>query len=207
MTPFALALIVVTLSAGVGAAVSKTAGWPGYGSWKMVAATGYLAFALHLDALGSAYGRILFAALALSWLGDLLLIGEGRRSFLAGLGAFLLAHVAYAVAFGTRGVEPLPALVGGGMMVVVGVAVLVWLRAARLGPAMRAPIIAYLLAIGAMVAMALGTMRAVVVLGAVAFAVSDILVARERFVVRAPVHRWVGLPLYFTAQLLLASSL
>jgi uncharacterized membrane protein YhhN len=172
----------------------------------MVAATGYLAFALTQGALAEPYGRMIFTALCLSWVGDLLLVGDGRAAFLAGLSAFLVAHLAYATAFTVGGVEPLPVLVGGAIMLAVAVAVMRWLYAARLPSRLRLPVAAYLAAIGAMVALATGTLRPVVILGAVAFVTADVFVARQRFVVRASVNRLVGLPLYFAAQLLLASS-
>ena len=44
-------------------------------------------------------------------------------------------------------------------------------------------------------------------LGAVAFAAADISVARDRFVVSAFLNRAWGLPVYYSAQLLLAWSI
>jgi uncharacterized membrane protein YhhN len=43
--------------------------------------------------------------------------------------------------------------------------------------------------------------------GAVAFAASDVSVARDRFVVSALLNRAWGLPVYYSAQLLLAWSI
>jgi hypothetical protein len=45
-----------------------------------------------------------------------------------------------------------------------------------------------------------------IALGASLFAISDLSVARDRFVARAFVNRLWGLPLYFAAQLILAST-
>jgi uncharacterized membrane protein YhhN len=45
------------------------------------------------------------------------------------------------------------------------------------------------------------------VVGAVLFAASDLFVARERFVKSTAINTSVGLPLYYAAQLLIASSL
>ena len=42
--------------------------------------------------------------------------------------------------------------------------------------------------------------------GAVLFYLSDICVARERFVTPSPAHTYVGLPLYYLGQMLLAAS-
>jgi hypothetical protein len=46
-----------------------------------------------------------------------------------------------------------------------------------------------------------------VLIGAVAFYVSDLAVARQRFVRQQVLNRLWGLPLYYGAQLLLASSI
>ena len=50
-------------------------------------------------ALSSAYGTTLLTGLALCMLGDILLIPHHKMSFLGGIGAFLLGHVAFALAF------------------------------------------------------------------------------------------------------------
>lgn len=206
MTPFSLFLAAATLAAGTAAALMETAGRSGYGVLKMTAASGYLGFALTVGALDSLYGRVVLAGLLLSWLGDFFLIGESRRRFLGGLGAFLLAHVAYAAAFLLRGPHVAPVVAGAAAMAVVAGLVLRWLRQADLPAGMLAPVGAYLLAIGLMVALAAGTGAGRVLVGAVAFAASDLFVARQRFVVRAPLNRRIGLPLYFAGQLLIAAS-
>jgi uncharacterized membrane protein YhhN len=73
---------------------------------------------------------------------------------------------------------------------------------------MKAPVIAYMVVISAMVALSIGTVallgNALIVVGAVAFYLSDISVARERFVASTWTNRAWGLPLYFGAQLVLA---
>lgn len=206
MSTLAVGLVALTLTTGTAAAFLQTAGRRGYGVLKMVAATSYLAFAFEVGALDSLYGMTVLAALILSWFGDLFLIGDARPAFLAGLGAFLLAHVAYSSAFYLAGLQPAPVGGAAAAMVVVGVVVFRWLRAADLPPAMTTPVAAYLVAIGVMVAFAAGTGSALVLVGAVAFAASDVFVARHRFVVRSPLNRRVGLPLYFAAQLLIAAS-
>lgn len=211
---------VVCITAAFGAAASQVAGRGGlHIAAKMTAASAYLAFALMLGAAGSLYGRLVLIALALSWIGDLALVGRGTRSFLVGLGSFLAAHVAYSVAFSVRGVTTGPVLLGAAVMALVAVAVLRWLDRARLPATLRLPVMLYLAAIGVMVALAAGTAWVPpgpvgaypppapgVLAGAILFAGSDVLVARERFVRSDPVNRLVGLPLYFAAQLLLAAS-
>ena len=73
---------------------------------------------------------------------------------------------------------------------------------------MRGPVIAYLLAIGLMVSIAGGaaTFSPSLLVAALLFAVSDVLVARQRFVSPGIANRLVGLPLYYAAQVLFAMS-
>lgn len=172
---------------------------------KTAASTAFIGVALALGATGSLYGRWVLAALALSWAGDVLLLAP--RTFLAGLGAFLLAHVAYAVAFARAGVDGAWTAGGAVAMAAVGAAVLRWLWP-HLGSAYRGAVAAYVVAIGAMVAAAVGHAAAaghgVVAAGAVAFAASDVAVARDRFVAPGWGNRAWGLPLYYAAQLALA---
>lgn len=72
------------------------------------------------------------------------------------------------------------------------------------------PVITYLVVIGVMVAVAMGAafgagMWAVGV-GGVMYAVSDLSVARRRFIASRFIEQLWGLPLYFGAQFLLAST-
>jgi uncharacterized membrane protein YhhN len=72
------------------------------------------------------------------------------------------------------------------------------------------PVTAYLGVISAMLVAALGNAAArgevAVAVGAALFAVSDVSVARDRFVAPGFVNAAWGLPLYYAAQLVLASS-
>jgi uncharacterized membrane protein YhhN len=168
-------LALGSVAGGATAAAAGIAGRPRASRvLKMMAASGYVALALHLEAAGSPFGRLLLLALALPWLGDLCLTGDGRRALVAGLTAFLLAHLAFSAAFAVRGV------------------------ALALGTAWPLPGLGD--APGRWAGATLFT-------GAVAFAASDILVARHRLVEAAAVNRLVGLPLYMLAQVLLVGSM
>ena len=61
---------------------------------KLIASSAFVALALQRGALLSRYGQVILAGLALSWWGDMFLLGKSQTFFLAGLAAFLLAHVA-----------------------------------------------------------------------------------------------------------------
>lgn len=151
-------------------------------------------------------GIAVMVALVLSAIGDLALLGSARGPFLAGLVAFLLAHVGYVVAFALLGVAPLAT--GGALVVVAAAGALVW---RWLGPhvgRMRGPVLAYMTVIGVMVAMAAGHLgadpgprAAGLLASAVLFYLSDLCVARQRFVAKDVRNRYVGLPLYYAAQL------
>jgi uncharacterized membrane protein YhhN len=142
------------------------------------------------------------AGLCLSLAGDALLLSARRPAFLAGLVAFLLAHLAYAVAFAGRSAPPAWLLLPLAAALAL---VLRWLWP-RLG-SMKGPVMAYCLVISAMLFLALGVDRPEVRIGAVLFYLSDLTVARDRFVAEERVNRVVGLPLYYAAQLLLALSI
>jgi uncharacterized membrane protein YhhN len=175
---------------------------------KPLASAGFVALALARGATASGYGRLVLAALVLGWLGDVLLIPKGaRRAFAAGLGSFLLGHLAFAAAFLARGVSA--AWLAGGALVAAAAALPIarWL-APHVPDALRLPVRAYVVVISAMVACAAGafgaTRDAALLVGAFAFFLSDLAVARERFVAKGFSNKLWGLPLYYGAQLLLA---
>jgi hypothetical protein len=64
--------------------------------------------------------------------------------------------------------------------------------------------LAYGVIISLMLWAGLGTARSEIWLGALLFYLSDLFVARQRFVVRQPLNPLLGLPLYYAAQYLLA---
>jgi uncharacterized membrane protein YhhN len=176
---------------------------------KLAASAAFLVVAITAGAMHSAYGQWVLLALALGAVGDGLLLSRRSALFLAGLGAFLLAHAVYAAAFAQRP-QDMTWLVGGALaMAVLATAVLAWLWP-RLRSVYRVAVPAYVAAIGAMVATALGTGAATghwqIAAGALAFAASDIAVARERFVAASPLNKAWGLPLYYLGQVLLALS-
>ena len=207
MLPFA----ALTIAATAALLASERVGWRA-GVWiaKPLASTGFVAAALAKGALDSPYGVWLLAGLVLAWWGDVLLIPrEKPAAFLAGLVSFLLGHVAYAGAFAVRGLD-LPT--AGFALLAVLPASLFALREVlpHVPVRMRRPVLAYLVVISVMLVCAMGTVghagRPAIAIGALAFYASDLAVARERFVAKSFTNKLWGLPLYFGAQLLLAST-
>lgn len=158
--------------------------------------------------LDSSFGRIILVGLVLAAVGDVLLIPKSKATFLGGLVAFLAGHVAYAVAFAIRGLDP-PSVLAACLPIVVAAAVVLRWLWPHVEAKMRVPVLCYVLVISSMVALAVGTAvhthAWVLLAGAVAFYLSDLAVARHRFVKQAFLNRAWGLPLYFFAQMLLAS--
>lgn len=181
----------------------------GIWTWKPIASTGFVATALAAGATSTSYGRWVLAALVLSWWGDVLLIPRARNVFLLGIASFLLGHLAFAGGFLSRGVAPLAVVVTAAVLVLPARRVLRWL-APHVPDELRVAVRAYVAVICAMVACAVGTyVRAggcELLVGALMFFVSDLAVARERFIDHGFVNKTWGLPLYYGGQLLLAAS-
>ena len=176
---------------------------------KPLAALTFIGAGVASGATSTTWGTIMLVGLVLAAGGDVLLIPKGKRTFLAGLVSFLLGHVAYAIAFGVRGLDLLWTGVAAVVVVAIGIPVLRWLWPHVDGP-MRGPVAAYVLVITAMVAVAAGTVGAHgdprILIGAFGFYLSDLAVARDKFVAPGFSNRAWGLPLYFFSQLLLATT-
>jgi uncharacterized membrane protein YhhN len=183
------------------------------GVWltKPIAALGFIGAALAAGAPESEYGTWILTGLTLSFAGDILLIPrDSKKIFLAGLVAFLFGHLAYAIAFVQLGLD-LPALLISSLVLVPAAGVTMrWLLPHVEGP-MKIAVAAYTFVITAMVLFAASafalTGAASILAGAILFYVSDLAVARQQFVARTITNRLWGLPLYFSAQLVLAASI
>lgn len=176
---------------------------------KVLASCGFLALALAAGALGTPYGRVILAALVLSWLGDVCLLSAAPKPFLAGLVAFLLAHLVYALAFALYRPAALPIAAALALLALPAALVLRWLRP-HLDGRFRPPVVAYVGAISTMLAFAAAAVAAggppLLAAGAAGFYLSDLAVARDRFIAPGFANRAWGLPLYYAAQLCLAAS-
>jgi uncharacterized membrane protein YhhN len=206
------ALVTATATLGLVAAearASRAAIW----LCKPIAAAGFVAAALAAGATSSPYGVWILVGLVLSFAGDVLLIPRGARGFfLAGLGAFLLGHVAYTIAFAVRGLDLASVAIAALPVAAAGLFALryLWPHVQRNAPKLQWPVLAYMTVISSMVATAAGTFGHAadwrIPLGAFSFYLSDLAVARQRFVADDLSNKIWGLPLYFGAQLLLAWS-
>jgi uncharacterized membrane protein YhhN len=152
----------------------------------------------------------------LSTVGDVFLMLPGREQdsagpnlFVAGLAAFLLAHIAYVVGFVLDGVELSQMVLGLIPLVVIAVFAARPILAGVRGSDEREltqPVTAYIGVISAMVLLAFGTGDVRAMAGAVLFAFSDSLIALGRFVRPRPWFPLAVIITYHLAQALLTVS-
>jgi len=177
---------------------------------KTIASTAFIITAYRNGAFENLYGQLVFAALVLSWWGDVFLIPPSERIFKLGIFAFLLGHFGFAGAFISLGFDFGGAIFGLCAVLLIGSLVIRWLYP-KLETGMRLPVIAYVFVISSMVVCACAnfgaTQRADILVGATMFFVSDLAVARNRFVSEGFSNKIWGLPLYYGAQLVLAYSI
>ncbi len=159
------------------------------------------------------YFKFVFIGLILGLVGDVCLALPGLTAFRVGLVAFLAGHILYILAFTilTRRadwINPVNILI-----IAISGCIYLWLLP-HLGN-MLVPVTFYIVVISVMVAGAWAAFRNprvqglgawFILVGAVFFFVSDIFVAHQRFVIEEFYNRLIGLPLYYTAQFLLAFS-
>jgi uncharacterized membrane protein YhhN len=160
-----------------------------------------------------AYFQRILAGLVFGLVGDVCLALPGNRAFRVGLFAFLAGHLLYVWAFAglTRHADwfsPVQLLI-----LAFSLGAFVWLRP-HLGR-MTAPVIVYLVVITLMLVGAWAvfrnpgleaTGRGFVLTGGLGFYLSDLFVARQRFVRAQYLNRLIGLPLYYAGQFLIAFS-
>jgi len=145
--------------------------------------------------------------------GDVFLALPQDRMFLMGLASFLLGHVFYVICFFYVADVSQWTWIGCLVALTVSGLVFYWLRP-YLG-AMLIPVIAYIVVITVMVVGAWTVLgdtklnfsgRLLVFIGAVSFYLSDLFVARDRFLKLEFTNRLIGLPMYYCGQFLLAFS-
>jgi uncharacterized membrane protein YhhN len=159
------------------------------------------------------FTRNLKVGLILCLGGDVFLALPGVKWFRAGLGAFLLGHGFYILAF--QGLVPFSGWLSPMDILILAVSLGAcrWLWP-HLG-AMRIPVLAYVTVITLMVFGAWTVLqepglptpgKVLIFWGAILFYLSDLAVARDQFIKKGFSNRLIGLPLYYTGQFLLAFS-
>ena len=159
------------------------------------------------------YFEWLFAGLVMCLIGDVLLALPQKRAFIAGLAAFLLGHVCYISSFFT--LTLLDDWFSPAIVVFVPAGFFVYGRLRPHLGSLAVPVVLYLIVITVMVIGAWAVVRTpeiqlwgkiTVCGGAVCFYVSDIFVARDKFIKSSYGNRLAGLPLYYGGQFMLAFS-
>ena len=162
--------------------------------------------------LSGYYGLILLG-LVFCLGGDVFLALPQKKMFLLGLVSFLVGHVFYVLSFLTVAGMNGFAIMGTLLTIGVSAGVYKWLKP-NLGT-MKLPVIFYILVISAMLCGAWAILgetdlvrqgRLLVFIGALSFYVSDLFVARDRFLKDEFLNRMLGLPLYYAGQFMLAFS-
>lgn len=168
-----------------------------------------LATALALHPAHELQRDIFLGALLLSLAGDIFLLLP-ERWFVPGLGAFLLAHIAYSAGFAVAGPQlprlalALPAV--GIASLLIGRRILKGVRAGK--PSVSSSAVAgYLIAISVMVVLAAATGNPAALAGALLFYLSDAMIAWNRFVEPQPRTSLPVIITYHLAQGLLVLSL
>lgn len=163
--------------------------------------------------------RATLAAQALSGAGDIALLGQGERAFLAGLGSFFGAHVAYLAGLGSLHDRGGTALARRGARVALGLWALagpaMTLAARRKDPALAVPVAGYVTILCAVLGAATTLDPAVppaarrrVATGAALFVASDAILGLREFVLadRAGVVDALVMASYTAGQGLIAAG-
>jgi uncharacterized membrane protein YhhN len=162
----------------------------------------------------ASYFTFLVTGLVLCLVGDVLLAVPGPRAFRFGLAAFLAGHLGYILAF-ARISSPRGGIFWAGVILVLIVSAFVFRWLEPFLGRMRGAVLAYVATISLMLIAALAVAgndgldirgRVLILSGALCFYLSDLFVARYRFIRPEFANRLWGLPLYYTGQFMLAFS-
>lgn len=172
--------------------------------FKTLAALGFCLLAVLSGALYTGYGQIILMGLIACAFGDVLLLPRDKPLlFKLGMLAFALGHIFYTYAFFKEGYEIWVLIVIGVGMLITCSRIMAYLKP-HLPDDMKLPVLIYMVIISAMMIFAYGTHTLFIMIPALLFAVSDMFVARDRFVVTEPRNALIITPLYFCAQALFA---
>lgn len=213
------AVLIVALSILVPAEITGTRGL--IRAFKPVASASFVAVGViglvvgrtGTDGTAVAFGVAVVLGLLLSAAGDVFLIGADRpKLFTFGLAAFLLAHIAYSVAF-----VLVSSFAPTDILTAFPLALIVLFLYRRFAPnlgSMRGPVLAYMLVISFMMSRAAAVPHTdaipalpawLVAGGALSFYISDIMLAWNRYASRFRLNR-LSLIFYYGGQAAIAWS-
>ncbi len=179
-------------------------------SAKPSASISFLVLALISHALLSKYGIIILGALTFSVVGDILLLKNNNRFFIAGLISFLIAHVFFIIAFLIQISSFTYLYFTFVPCLIFSFAIACWLIP-KVERELKIPVIIYMLVITIMLSCAIAsfytTTNYLILIGALLFYFSDLSVARDRFCAAGILNLVWGLTFYYTAQVLLIFSI
>ena len=159
------------------------------------------------------YYHYLLVGLIFCLIGDVCLALPQEKAFNAGLVAFLIGHVFYIFSFSS--LISISYWISSGLFIIFGISALIffWLRPHL--KSMLIPVLLYIVVITVMVSGAWAVFwrssfqvsgRTLILIGSLCFYVSDVFVARDKFIKEEYQNRLLGLPLYYAGQFLLAFS-
>ncbi len=175
---------------------------------KPTASAIFVALGLMMADFSSAFDLWMVTGLILGMAGDLLLIE--RQTFRWGLLTFLAGHAAFIIAFNRAQPWPTWSPLVLLPVIIAAAAVTRWLWPHA--SSMQGAVLAYIVVISLMawggIALSIsGALPIAAGIGATLFFLSDLAVARHRFVKAAFLNRAIGLPAYYAAQMLLALTI
>ena len=161
-----------------------------------------------------AYYHYLLVGLIFCLIGDVCLALPQEKAFRTGLIAFLIGHVFYILSFSS--LTQVSHWISIGLFIFLGTSAFIfsWLR-----PHLKSMLIPVLLYIVIITVMGVGAWavswkssfrisgRALILAGALCFYLSDVFVARDKFIKEEYQNRLLGLPLYYAGQFMLAFSI
>lgn len=160
------------------------------------------------------YYHYLLAGLIFCLIGDVCLALPHERAFRAGLIAFLVGHIFYIFSFSS--LIQIRHWILAGLFIIFGLSALIFLWLRPHLKAMLIPVLLYILVITVMASGAWAVFwkssfpisgRALILAGSLCFYVSDVFVARDKFIKEEYTNRLLGLPLYYAGQFSLAFSI
>jgi uncharacterized membrane protein YhhN len=160
-----------------------------------------------------AYYHTLFVGLIFCLIGDVCLALPQEKAFMGGLVTFLIGHIFYIFSFSS--LIQIDQWISGLFFYLFGISALIFLWLRPHLKSMLIPVLLYIVVITVMLSGAWAVFlkspfhvfgRTLLLAGSLCFYVSDIFVARDKFIKEEYRNRIYGLPLYYTGQFLLAFS-